>query len=354
MPRRMFPLADWIDSHRGCRHNLALSGMAGSIRPPRPTPRDLRAAEPGSLRAALAQLVGVAPARVFLTHGATEANAAALLYLARHAEGGRRRARVRRPEYPPLFDTASWAGFELTERRGRVGPAIVSQPRNPEGDLWEWQRLARWAEGASALVVDETFREFSGAPSLARRADPRLWLSGSFTKAFAGDDIRVGFLVVPEEETERYARFHGLVFDGLPTHSVAAALLTLRERARILREIDRVLARNRSAWKAAFPHRPVPVAPVGFDRELFVDGDRLADGCLDASVLVCPGSYFGDARGVRLCLTRTTFPDDLAAYLAVRAAARDRIGAVARRSSSERRTARPRRGARGRARAARA
>ena len=41
-------LADWIDSHHDCRHNLGTSGMLGSIEPPRPTAREVRAADPGT------------------------------------------------------------------------------------------------------------------------------------------------------------------------------------------------------------------------------------------------------------------------------------------------------------------
>ncbi len=61
-----------------------------------------------------------------------------------------------------------------------------------------------------------------------------------------------------------------------------------------------------------------PVAPVFFDRVRTESGDDLARRCLLASVLVCPGTFFGDPGGVRLCLTRRSFPNDLEAYLRVR------------------------------------
>jgi histidinol-phosphate/aromatic aminotransferase/cobyric acid decarboxylase-like protein len=313
-----FPLADWIDSHPECRHNLATSGMVGSVRHPTPTPREVRTADPEELRRSLAGLVGVDRRRVFLTHGATEANSAVLFYLARRSSGHRGRVRVKFPEYPSLPDAAREAGFEVTETPGPATVALVSQPRNPEGDLWPGDRIWTWAEGAEHVLVDETFREFASSPSLLREDLPNLWATGTFTKFFAGDDIRVGFLVAPEPEAAGYGRFHGVVLDQIADYSVAAALACLRARGRIRRDVDRILRVNRTVWRAAFPGEPVPVAPVGFDRHGAPDGDTLAQRCLAASVLVCPGGLFGDPRGVRLGLTHRRFPEDLAAYLAVR------------------------------------
>ncbi len=314
-----FPLADWIDSHRSCRHDLSRSGMEGTVRHPAPTASEVRHAEAEELVRALADDLGVASDRVFLTHGATEANTAATLFAARPGRRTRSRAcRVQYPEYPPLFDVAAAAGFVPTDRDGPASLAVVSQPRNPEGDLWGPDRLSAWAEGTRTLLVDETFREFAGTPSLARRAGPGVWTSGTFTKFYAGDDLRVGFLVAPEAEAEEYARFHGLLFDAVSPYSVAGALVTLRARPRIRREVDRVLEPNRAIWRRAFPRAGVPAGPVGFDREIGGDGARLARAGLRASVLVCPGHYFGDPTGVRVCLTRRSFATDLEAYLAVR------------------------------------
>ena len=167
-------------------------------------------------------------------------------------------------------------------------------------------------------MVDETFREFSAAPSLQRLGAPGLWTTGSFTKAYGADDLRVGYVVAPEPERERFARFHGLVTDELPPYSVAGALVTLAARDRILREVRAIVGRNQALWRAAVPKSPPLAAPVAFDDPVPLGGDRLARQCLRASVLVCPGRFFGRASGVRVGLTRRSFPTDLRAYLAVR------------------------------------
>ena len=312
-----FPLADWIDDHPDCRHNLAHSGMQGSIAPPAPTARDVRAADPRALRRRLAELLATDASCVFLTHGATEANGAVLQYLA-HGSASSRTCRVQRPEYPPLLDAARWAGYELTPEDGPVDLALISQPRNPEGDLWARDRLLRWIEGARAVLVDETFREFADAPSRGDLRRPGVWRTGSFTKFYAADSIRVGFAVAPSEEVPGFARFHGLWLNGLPDHSVAGAEVALRDRERFRRAVGAILGRNRAAWKARLPGVAVPAGPVAFDRALPEGADAFTDRCLGRSVLVCPGRLFEDPGGVRICLTRRSFPQDLDAYLRVR------------------------------------
>ena len=316
-----FPLAEWIDGHADCRHNLAISGMVGTLRAPQPSRSDLRRADPGELRERLANDLRVDPERVFLTTGASQANALVVLFLARRRKGhSAGTCRVCLPEYPPLFHSARQAGFRLTEGAGPTELAVVSQPRNPEGDLWDRARVLDWASGARWLLVDETFREFAGNRSFVGTDHPRLWATGSFTKFFAADDLRVGFLVAPPEVVPEFARFHGLVTNLLATYSVAGATRALRDREKIRRKVLSVLRANVRAVRSAFPRARAPDGPVMFDRlETGEPGTALARRALADSVLVCPGSFFGDPSGVRICLTRRSFPEDLAAYLAVRA-----------------------------------
>jgi histidinol-phosphate/aromatic aminotransferase/cobyric acid decarboxylase-like protein len=317
-----FPLADWIDDHANVRHNLGKSGMRGTVRHPLPTAAQVRSASEPELRRRLASLVGVASSRLFLTHGATEANALVIAYRARSDRARSRTCRVRRPEYPPLYDVAREHGYRIVARPGPCELAIASQPRNPEGVLWSRPVLEQFARGARATVIDETFREFTDARSVQRLDWPGLWSTGTFTKAYGADDLRVGYVVAPEKEEQRFARFHGLVADEVAEWSVAGALATLDARERILREARAVFERNRDTWRRTAPNGPELAAPLTFDDPVPGGGDRLSQRCLRASVLVCPGSLLGKSSGVRVCLTQRSFPRDLRAYQRVRDRAR--------------------------------
>jgi hypothetical protein len=316
-----FPLADWVDAHESCRHNLGKSGMRGVVRHPLPTPAQVRSASEPELRRRLADLVGVAPSRLFLTHGASEGNALAVAYLGRRSRVRGRRCRVRFPEYPPLYDLARTFGLRLSTAPTSSALAVASLPRNPEGVLWPPAEIREFARGASAVLVDETFREFTTARSVQHAGVDHLWSTGTFTKAYGADDVRVGYVVVPEGEEDRFARFHGLVTDEIAEWSIAAAGVTLDARDRILSVVRGVFERNRDAWRHAGPGGRVLAAPVAFDDPVPGGGDRFARRCLRYSVLVAPGSLMGRASGVRVCLTRRTFPRDLAAYRRVRNAA---------------------------------
>jgi len=315
-----FPLAQWIDAHADCRHNLAKSGMIGSIPGPRPSNAEVRAADDVELRRRIADDLGVDPRRVFLTTGASAANALAVLFLARARKGVSRGAfRVCHPEYPPLFDTARWAGFRVTESASRTELAIVSQPRNPEGDLWERSRLPEWAAESRSLLVDEEFREFAGTRSVLGAGRPGLGATGSVTKFYGGDDLRLGWVVAPEERAIEFARFHGLVTNELSAYSVAGALQALDNRENTRRRVREILRANLAAARAELPRFRAPQAPLFFDRpDSREDGESLAHRALGESVLVCPGSFFGDPSGIRVCMTRRSFPADLRAYLRVR------------------------------------
>jgi histidinol-phosphate/aromatic aminotransferase/cobyric acid decarboxylase-like protein len=316
-----FPLADWIDDHAACRYQLGASGMHGVVGPVEPTARQRRAASEDELRRRLAGLLDVDRGRVFLSPGATEANAWVTWFVARTVRGRTPTCRVAYPEYPPLFEGPRMAGYRLIPTSaGAADLAVVSQPRNPVGDLWSRDQLARFARRARSTLVDETFREFSTAPSTLRWDIPGQWATGSFTKVYGADGLRVGFVVAPEPQREEFARFHGLVADEMAVASVAGALATLDARPSILRKVRAIVGRNQELWRRANPGAPGLAGPVAFDAPVHPNGDTFARRCLGRSVLVCPGSFFGDPTGVRIGLTRPSFSTDLAQYLAVRRA----------------------------------
>jgi aspartate/methionine/tyrosine aminotransferase len=318
-----FPLADWIDDHADVRHNLAQSGLKGVLPALEATLARPEEGDPEALSRKLAAIIAVPSERLFLTHGASEGNALVLVFLARHLAGSRRapiRFTTPVPEYPPLGDAAEWAGLRRAGRGEAAEVVACSDPNNPTGlRLEENPAISPALQHAKAILVDETFREFTTARSRAAEGDPKFWVTGTFTKVYGADRIRVGFVVAPEPSTEEFASFHGVMTDEIAPASVGAALAILRDREGLLAEARRRLARNLAALRAAIPEVPELKGPVHFDRGAGdLDGDRFAEFALEAGVLVCPGSYFGDPTGVRICLTSPAFPEALPAYLAAR------------------------------------
>jgi histidinol-phosphate/aromatic aminotransferase/cobyric acid decarboxylase-like protein len=315
-----FPLGAYIDDHAGVRHNLGQSGMIGSLPASVRALRRLPPPDTTLLRAALARRVGVPASSLFLTHGASEANSVVLHFLAttlRRSLHHAPRLRIDRPEYPPIPDTAVRAGFELA-RPGRAAEvAALSAPRNPRGTGVTPEELAEFREGTRAVLIDETFREFTDRPSLVGAGRAGTWASGTFTKAFGGDAIRVGFVVCPPDAETEFDAYHSLVTDRVALHSVSAALALLRDAPQVLGEARELLRRNARRLREDIPDAPELAAPVWFDTTVG-NGDRFARRALRAGVLVCPGRFFGVANGVRIGLTRRSFPEDFAAYLRVR------------------------------------
>jgi histidinol-phosphate/aromatic aminotransferase/cobyric acid decarboxylase-like protein len=317
-----FPLGEYIHSHPGLPHDLAQSGMRGELAMVRTLLRRPEPGEPDELARRIARRHRVNPERVFLTHGATEAISLVLLHLARyhaHRRGGRPRVAIRVPEYPPFFDTVKFAGLQAVRPPREAEVTLLSNPSNPEGLLLDRETVAELAGSSRDLVVDETFREFTSAPPLRERDGAALWLTGTYTKAFGADDLRVGYAIAPESHLEAFRRASWLL-DGIPPASIAGALALDRQRSRVLKEVRNQFARNLRVLVEVEPGARQLAAPVWFDRGMgAVGGDRVARVALSHGVLVCPGRFFGDPHGVRICLTRSSFPADFAAYQAVKA-----------------------------------
>lgn len=128
----------------------------------------------------LAQALGVAPERVLLTNGGSEA-----IHLVTRVVGGSVRSE-------PEFGLHPRGSAGDKEGRGRTGPVWRTDPHSPTG------RLAGPSE--SAGVWDEAFYALAAGRWSARtvRADrDDSVVVGSLTKTFACPGLRLGYVVVP-------------------------------------------------------------------------------------------------------------------------------------------------------------
>jgi histidinol-phosphate/aromatic aminotransferase/cobyric acid decarboxylase-like protein len=294
--------------------------MIGSLRTVPRIIRGSREAEPEELRAALAKLLRVDLSELFLTHGAHEANFLALAYLAGQARRNDRRIRVRMnpPEYPQLYDATLAVGGRLVPPKHAADVWILSNPNNPTGNYRPSSEIAQ-EPGTRVVLVDETFREFTDAPSMAASGAEKVWVTGTFTKVYGGDEIRVGWSVPPKPLTTDYRRFHLVASDKIAPRSIGAALAILASRREVLGEVRGIVGRNAKALHKVVRQSLPRSAPLWFDQgDNGLPANAVQKAALRRSILVSSGDFFGDPSGVRICLTRRSFPGDLAHYLAVR------------------------------------
>jgi threonine-phosphate decarboxylase len=88
-----------------------------------------------------------------------------------------------------LMDSSTWA---------RDGLLVLTRPANPTGWSLPVETLCRYLETSEAsVVVDESFLEFTGLPSVATLIAryPRLMVLRSLTKFYALPGLRVGALI---------------------------------------------------------------------------------------------------------------------------------------------------------------
>ena len=315
-----FPLADWINRHEGLPHNLSQSGMKYSLQRSLKRLRPRNGSTLEELQRAFAETLGIDPRRVFLTHGATEANAVTLWFLAlelRKKWGRTPRAHVPALEYPPLQEGPGWSGFRRVPDPTASDLHVHSNPNNPRGTLVPHPATSR---KGPLFLIDETFREFTPLRSAAIPGNSSIFVTGTLTKAYGADALRVGWVAIPPEWVDRFEPFHGNMVALIPQASLDGAMALLARRQRIFQESREIFRRNERVLRRMLPGIPSLSAPVCFDEISRTpgEGDRLARWAVEKGVLVSPGGLFGDSRGVRICLTQRTFSADLARYIALR------------------------------------
>ena len=282
------------------------------------------------LERALGARLGAPGGRVLVTAGASEANACALAGLLDPGE----EALVESPGYephravPPFFGV----GVRTFARRrehgyGRVCEAVetaltpatrlvlLTDLHNPGGvplDPADAAALTALAERRGLwLVCDETFRDAAGRPVGTSSTLSERWVTTStLTKAYGLGSLRVGWVSGSAAALARCAGAQNAlsVEPAGPSLSLALALVphldALRDRAR------GILSANHALWRSlvaaglpcdasvpsqgttTFVHLP---GPAGGDAFAAFAAERF-------ELLVVPGRFFGEPRGVRIAL----------------------------------------------------
>ncbi|WP_233265063.1 pyridoxal phosphate-dependent aminotransferase [Halomarina oriensis] len=295
-----------------------------------------------TLEAQLADVYDRATGNVHVTAGASHANA---LVAAAFAEG---RVLVERPGYEPLV--ACSRAFGATVDRfdrpdGRLDPdslaealtddtamVVCTNRHNPTGRLAGRETLRACAEHAAAhdalLVVDEVYASYGseaadgpfGGPSAAGL--PNTLVVGSLTKFLGLGDLRIGWVVGPDELVERLktAAWYFPVVAG-PSRALARRALANRDR---LAERSRELCtRNHDLLATAVTETYEGTVPDGSPYALVghpeYTGDELAARAAENEVLIVPGRFFERPDAVRVSLGG--YPEAMETALAALAAA---------------------------------
>jgi histidinol-phosphate aminotransferase len=151
---------------------------------------------------------GVAPENILLTAGVDEAIDITLSLAARAwgvqpgFDGYEDRVRTNGKPFHPIPLGADWQPTAAPDPA--IGPddiVYLAQPGNPTGNLHPAEWIARIRAVAGHVFIDETYQEFSSAPSVLRTGpagrpwDPRLLVYRSFSKAAGLAGIRLGCLI---------------------------------------------------------------------------------------------------------------------------------------------------------------
>lgn len=281
----------------------------------------------------LATEYDVPASQVCLTSGARHAYLLAILAI-RGADRSATKGLVETPCFEPLHRTPAGLGFEI-EYVKRHAPSYELEPRrvataiddhtaflaitnrhNPSGHLHHRDALRSMVEALeprnSTLIVDEVYAPYGrrdpdgafGGPTAAGL--PRTFVVGSVTKFHGLGEIRLGWLIAPEELTEHIG---GITMHfptvGTPNRLLGAWALSsdrVHERAtRFARENHRQLLKfvNERDDLNGIVHDG---ASFGFLTHSSLSGDKLVALAREAGILLVPGRFFGEAERVRIGL----------------------------------------------------
>lgn len=203
------------------------------------------------LRRRLAELWSLAPEQVLCGNGATDLlSTFCQVYTKGHL------AAPCFNEFHRLWPQALICRLEEPSTWPRDGVLVITRPANPTGFLIDAEAVLRHVrESAATVLVDESFIDFTEAPSLvaATRTTLRLLVLRSLTKFYALPGLRVGALaahpsVIPQLEARRLP----WAVNALAEQAALAAMADTAHQ-----EAGRLLVRQEREWLAArLPARP--------------------------------------------------------------------------------------------------
>ena len=281
-----------------------------------------RYARPARLESELAEMLGVAPARVLVTAGADDAIDRTCRAMLDHD----RALLVHTPTFEMIeryaaltgarIDRVGWfdARFPLDAMRdaitGRTRLVALVTPNNPTGssiptdDVLD---IARTARRVGALVmVDLAYAEFADEdPTPALLAEPNLIVLRTFSKARGLAGARVGYAVCPERVAPWIRASGGPYPVSAPSLSLASA--SLRDEKSLGDVVARIRS-NRGRVTTALVERGIRVLPsdANFIAAIVEDPESVRLGFAERGIAV---RTMPDKSGLER-LVRITIPSE--------------------------------------------
>ncbi len=296
-----FEIGNWLMNHRG-EYGLSSSGMYGVLNLDKYF-NNYELKEEDDLKDEIASLHNVNKDNVVLTHGATEAFSMVMFYLKNRYNS----YNVNYPEYELIYKTPELLGYN----RGN-DIFVGSNPNNPSGNLISIDNENK------INVIDETFMEFY--QDLDKISYSNGFIINTFTKLYAGDDLKLGYIITPNrEDAERLDSYKGLLTEGVSRINVSIGYKILKDNDNIVNYVRDIIRKNNGIlmkkkdrlkfYKNIEPLN-VPVSFMDYSNYTDMDSDNLSEELSKSGIIAVPSRFFGlNGTYLRICTTRLNFEE---------------------------------------------
>ncbi len=298
-----FEIGRWISTHTG-KYNMSSSGMGGVLSIKKYVDLNLAYSE-DDLKQMIANLHGVDKNNIVITHGATEGFFLVAYYL---KHNNHNYYEVNLPEYELIYKVPEM----LEYKKGKNDVFFGSSPNNPLGNLMEEQKNFK------ARVIDETFMEFY--KDLDRIKYGSSYILNTFTKVYAGDELKLGYIITPEkEDAQKIEKYKGLLTESVSTYNISIGVNILKDNDNIVKYVREIINKNHDIlikkrerlkfYKNIVPVN-VPVSFMDYSGYTRLPADQVSEKLSSAGILAVPAKLFGiDGPYLRICTTKLNFEE---------------------------------------------
>ncbi len=298
-----FEIGTWISTHTG-KYNMSSSGMGGVLSIKKYAGLNPEYGE-DDLKQMIANLHDVDKNNIVITHGATEGFFLVAYYL-RH--NNHNYYEVNLPEYELIYKVPEM----LEYKKGKNDVFFGSSPNNPIGNLIGDQKNFK------VRVIDETFMEFY--KNLDRIKYDNSFIINTFTKIYAGDELKLGYIITPErEDAQKIEKYKGLLTESVSIYNISIGVNILKDNDNIVKYVREIINKNHDIlikkrerlkfYKNIIPLN-VPVSFVDYSDYTRLPADQVSEKLSSIGIIAVPAKLFGvDGPYLRICTTKLNFEE---------------------------------------------